>query len=341
MKYTIDKFANEIRKKYPKDYDDLSNSKLVELWLKKYPEDKIKVDLKQKKSPPRGSVNSNIQKSRKAKTTTTISAQETHRHRSLPFLNFLGNTFLFMVGVWIMATLFNKIHRVELVDNFNRKLENTWRKKKKETDKMMAKLDDIKNTITNTDTLQTPSETTQLNPEPHEIHITSEARSLVNNSVLLKALNTSSDQKTILMEILSDPDSDPQYKEGNACDNYTTRCKFCNNYIHGKWNTLKSIVRDNFTCSGLLMMGTPCLGAEIILKSKEKREKSDSDTSGDWGVLFNEVMAKKAYDMKPTIETACKLYKTGTKYACIDAGFGTEQEFCSKKCESEYHYLNN
>ncbi|MEI8203907.1 MAG: hypothetical protein WCH34_12885 [Bacteroidota bacterium] len=45
MKYTVKEFAQEIRKLYPNDYDDLSDEKLVELWLKKYPNDKEKVDL--------------------------------------------------------------------------------------------------------------------------------------------------------------------------------------------------------------------------------------------------------------------------------------------------------
>lgn len=44
MKYTINEFAQEIRKLYPGDYDDLSNDELVKLWLKKFPQDKEKID---------------------------------------------------------------------------------------------------------------------------------------------------------------------------------------------------------------------------------------------------------------------------------------------------------
>lgn len=47
MKYTIKEFAREIRIIYPRDYDDLSDRNLLELWLKKYPNDRIKVDLEQ------------------------------------------------------------------------------------------------------------------------------------------------------------------------------------------------------------------------------------------------------------------------------------------------------
>lgn len=40
---TKSEFANEIRAKHPGSYDDLSDDKLVELWLKKFPDDKNKI----------------------------------------------------------------------------------------------------------------------------------------------------------------------------------------------------------------------------------------------------------------------------------------------------------
>jgi hypothetical protein len=44
MKFTVKEFAQEIRKLFPRDYDDLSDDELVTLWLKKYPEDAKKLD---------------------------------------------------------------------------------------------------------------------------------------------------------------------------------------------------------------------------------------------------------------------------------------------------------
>jgi hypothetical protein len=41
--YTKSEFANEIRQKYPNSYDDLSDQNLVELWVKKHPDDKDKI----------------------------------------------------------------------------------------------------------------------------------------------------------------------------------------------------------------------------------------------------------------------------------------------------------
>jgi hypothetical protein len=44
MKHSISSFAKEIRTLYPGDYDDLSDETLVNLWLKKYPDDINKID---------------------------------------------------------------------------------------------------------------------------------------------------------------------------------------------------------------------------------------------------------------------------------------------------------
>lgn len=45
MKYSIEEFAQEIRKLYPGDYDDLSDRELVDKWLRRYPGDREKVQL--------------------------------------------------------------------------------------------------------------------------------------------------------------------------------------------------------------------------------------------------------------------------------------------------------
>ncbi len=45
MKHSISSFANEIRNNYPGEYDDLNDEVLVSLWLKKYPEDKGKLEI--------------------------------------------------------------------------------------------------------------------------------------------------------------------------------------------------------------------------------------------------------------------------------------------------------
>jgi hypothetical protein len=39
-KFTVEQFAHKIRKKYPNVYDDILDTELVDLWIKKYPNDK-------------------------------------------------------------------------------------------------------------------------------------------------------------------------------------------------------------------------------------------------------------------------------------------------------------
>jgi hypothetical protein len=56
MKYSISEFAKQIRDLYPGDYDDLSDEKLVELWLKKYPKDIDKVELKKENNTDNDSI---------------------------------------------------------------------------------------------------------------------------------------------------------------------------------------------------------------------------------------------------------------------------------------------
>lgn len=45
-KYSVSEFANEVRNKYPDVYDDLSDEKLIEFWIKKFPNDKNKIKLR-------------------------------------------------------------------------------------------------------------------------------------------------------------------------------------------------------------------------------------------------------------------------------------------------------
>lgn len=47
MKYTVKEFAKEIRNLYPSDYDDLTDENLVELWIKKFPNDREKIEFSQ------------------------------------------------------------------------------------------------------------------------------------------------------------------------------------------------------------------------------------------------------------------------------------------------------
>ena len=94
MKYTIKEFAKEIRKLYPGDYDDLTDEKLVELWLKKYPNDREKIEF---------SSNSDND------------VEENHS-----WIKTIFNSLFGVVVIWICLTFFSRyVSDIELMDNLN------------------------------------------------------------------------------------------------------------------------------------------------------------------------------------------------------------------------------
>lgn len=47
MRHSVEEFAEELRKKFPESYNDLNDKDLVELWVKKFPEDKKNINFSQ------------------------------------------------------------------------------------------------------------------------------------------------------------------------------------------------------------------------------------------------------------------------------------------------------
>lgn len=101
MKYTLDEFAQEIRRLFPGDYDDLSNDELVRLWLKKYPTDKEKIDFNIKKKK---------QKESKVKEVN---------YNNLPKKNNGGNKFLKRLIVPSIILIIISLGVLYVVDNVN------------------------------------------------------------------------------------------------------------------------------------------------------------------------------------------------------------------------------
>ncbi len=120
MKYTIHEFAQEIRKKFPGDYDDLTDNKLVELWLCKYPNDSSKIDIGT-------TINNSIS------TQQTIAPKESKETDSNNyFVNFIiiviSFTVIALVTDWTMGCIkidlfpligYGYIPNVQVVDNQN------------------------------------------------------------------------------------------------------------------------------------------------------------------------------------------------------------------------------
>lgn len=72
MKYSINEFALEIRNQYPNDYDDLSDEKLVELWLKKYPEDWSKITFNKTPTPLQNINHTSQHKNQRSKSSSIV-----------------------------------------------------------------------------------------------------------------------------------------------------------------------------------------------------------------------------------------------------------------------------
>ena len=88
MKYSVSEFASKIRELHPGDYDDLSDSKLISLWVKKYPKDKEKINF--------------------------IKEEE-----STGIFTYI----LYALAIWGVLTLINNnFKKIDFVDHFNRNL---------------------------------------------------------------------------------------------------------------------------------------------------------------------------------------------------------------------------
>lgn len=95
-RYTNSEFAKKIRSKYPLSYDDLSDERLIELWLKKYPGDSKYLNLL-------------IKKNKNSKPTTLN--KESHKNQNLinqVFNYFLRGVSLFAIGAFL-ATIISLI----------------------------------------------------------------------------------------------------------------------------------------------------------------------------------------------------------------------------------------
>jgi len=204
MKYTITEFANEIRKIYPDDYNDLSDNKLVELWLKKYPKDidKVAIDIISHVETSKVAV-TNI--SQREKRNIVYNQQPSSAPSSVGKVLFFG---ILLVGI-VSATVYflnNSSSRPrEFIDDFQSSNFETGEK--------------IKNQVVST---------FKSNPFDN-IQILDEINKSVDENTVLLNLNISEDTKIKIKKILSDLNPDPENKIGTDCGNQEGKCKFCTN----------------------------------------------------------------------------------------------------------------
>lgn len=256
MKYTVNEFAQEIRKMYPGDYDDLSDGKLVDLWLQKYPSDREKINF---------NTNDKIKSENSEKSTTS---------------------FLPVMWISVIAVL------IFLVKNFVNS-NNSSRTQQVE-----------QNTNNNYSSSQSGQGTTGSNTHNYSnnITITPEAENEVDSN--FNKFNLSRDDLNTLKQILSDPNPDPENKNGTNCGLMTKKCEWCGRDfdVQQQYITVKKLIGyiDN-PFSGLVIAFGTALGKENKLGSE--------------------------------LHEMCVKFREGDKYKCDDYN---SSNYCSEKCEHEY-----
>jgi hypothetical protein len=294
--YTISEFAKKIRVQYPGSYDDISDKKLIELWLKKYPKDKEHI----------------IEESNS------------------------GNSWFFYLIV--IALIAGGLY---LYNNHNISSANR---------------DELSNTITGseqqTSTVNQYENRSSENANPEQVFpITSDAEELFIDNAIFKIIKIDNDTKNSLLQILSDPNPDPDKIENQSCDNTNTRCIYCNNKVPGVNYSYQNYLYKVLICGpNTLALCDYCVCARMAISSGdiEKSSEQNNESKGydendwakiDWAKVMSSQYKEKVFELEPTIAKMCSNYKNGEKYICIENPVTSGgKNFCSEKCKTEYQY---
>ena len=180
---------------------------------------------------------------------------------------------------------------------------------------------DISTDIDNGETIQN-GETFENNVLT-SIPITDESMEIYNQSDFLKAMKPTEDEKNSILAILSDPNPNPNGNNGNSCSQSNYRCTYCSGFIPSRIYTLQWRLNDILNPSALT-------GSSGLVYNFSARMYNEGENNS-----FKEIL-EKGYSI---IRDIINEYKQGERYTCVtepirDGG----QDFCSKKCETEYRY---
>lgn len=132
----------------------------------------------------------------------------------------------------------------------------------------------------------------------------------VDKDPIIKAIQFNEETKKVIKKILSDPNPDPENKEGVICDNEYSRCKYCSKEI------IQAKTFRTFQTSFNTMFFNPL--AEL-------------------GMTFVSAFGEEDR-LRKEVVTLCEEFKNGARYSCeLD---GNPQEFCSLKCKDEYNLFH-
>lgn len=304
MKYSIKEFAQIIRNKYPKMYNDLTDSKLVELWLNKNPQD------------------------------SELIKKETWGCGWYLFLLF---------AFWFGLTVYNvKIDKINFINSINRDI---FGNNPKFVNNVLLENKNEDPTVIINDSNNTDYDETY-----YDYEITQDSRDILNNSPIISVLKLDKNTTNTLLAILSDINPDPENREGEFCDNTSTRCIYCNERVLGEIYTYKNYFSNELNCDGVLSIyNSRCYTARLIMNNhssrKDNEEIDNTDSveeqlnSIDWRGVMNDALYESILEFKPVIENACDNFKNGVKYICVENPVKKGSlNFCSEKCKTEYDY---
>jgi hypothetical protein len=304
--FTISEFAEKIRTKYPKVYNDLSDKDLVDLWVKKYPKDKE-------------FINFSLDKEKKNK----------------GFFSYL----VYLLIFWGLLSIVNlKITEIQFVNSVNKDLfgNNSGfvnvSNSNSNQDPQPEIVDFDQNNLDNS---------TQ-----YDFPITQDAKDFVNDSPIIKLLKLDENTTNTLLAILSDTNPDPEIRQGEFCDNTISRCLYCNNLVPGKLYTYQEYFRRKISAYNTKCIMAKMLIGDPQSGEQRNRETEDSTgtlyeqlNSVDWKGALSDGIYENLIEIKPLLVESCLKYTNGYKYICVE-NYITEgsMKFCSEKCKTEYGY---
>jgi hypothetical protein len=190
-------------------------------------------------------------------------------------------------------------------------------------------------------------------PEPPEnnFSITFEAEQLFIDNPIFEIIKIDYDTKNTLLQILSDPNPNPDNIENQSCDNTNTRCIYCNNKVMGVYYTHQKYLYKVLSCEpNTVALNGYCFYARMAFaygdmgKSSEQNNESKVDEENDLekidlGKVMSYPYIEKVLELEPIITDICSNYKNGIKYICVEEPVTDgSKNFCSEKCKTEYKY---
>lgn len=195
-------------------------------------------------------------------------------------------------------------------------------------------LDETTQESENNDQLITEENSDEANEDDfvNSVSVTDWAKNIYNESPFIKAINASEDEKKWILAILSDPNPNPSFQEGNSCSQSDYSCDYCSNYIPAKLFTLQSKLRDMVSPLSTIGFGSGAGSGEYNWAAIVN-QKAES------GSLFEGAGTEKIQEGYRIVQAIINEYKRGERYTCLavpkqESG----KDFCSEKCKTEYRY---